>query len=327
MFLIGRRNKRRHFAMCFNNDGGGAGEGSAGNEGGGGGSSRAGMVGAGAGTDSGDNNGGSDGASTFAIPEQFKNDPDFKDVKDWDGFSKKVSGYKTLAGKKAVPEYGKATDQDWEDFFSRTRPVDGKYALNEEGIFEKFRGNQEFTKGLEGVFNKAGLTQKQVDILMDPKDGYSGYMLAEISKINGQIQAKEAETDAQFDGLAVKVFGDRKDEAIGNAVQLLTEASEGLGLEDGLDKMIAENPDALVGLAQRLDYIHSTYISDDTLDKRRSGGGGTNSNDPAALQAALSKYKTDNWSVYSDPNHARYPEVMKNVQSMTDQLMKVSSIK
>lgn len=332
MLVFGRRNKRRHFAMCFNNDGGdgGAGnEGGTGNEGGGGGgSSRNSMAGAGATGNSGKDGGseGGGGSTDFAIPDAYKDRAYLKDVKSIDDVYKKLDGAQTLLGKRAVPDYKTAKDEDWEEYFSKTRPEGGKYTLNEEGIFEKFRGNGEFTKGLEGIFNKAGLTQKQVDILMDPKDGYSGYMMAEIGKINGQIQAKEAEADAQFDGLAAKVFGDRKDEAIGNAVQMLAEASEGLGLEDGLDKLIAENPDALVGLAQRLDYLHRTYIANDTLDKKRNGDG-SNSNDPASLQASLSKYKADNWSIYSDPNHARYPEVMKNVQSMTDQLMKVSSIK
>lgn len=304
-------------------DGGGAG-GDAGSAGGGdGGSGRAGMAGAGAGSGDGGNGG---GGSEFVLPDVFKDKEYAKDAKSWDDVVKKVDGYKNLAGKRAVPDYKTAKDEEWEEYFSKTRPEGGKYSLNEAGIFEGLRGNGEFTKGLEGVFNKAGLSQKQVDILMDPKDGYSSFVMTHIAKLNGQMQAKEAEADTQFDGLAAKVFGDRKDEAIGNAVKMLAEASEGLGIEDGLDKIIAENPDALVGLAQRLDYIYRTYIANDTLDKKRGEGGG-NTNDPTSLQAALDKYKSDNWSIYSDTNHARYPEVMKNVQSMTDQLMKISSLK
>jgi hypothetical protein len=326
--LFGQRGffrRRRPLGMCFfaaeggDSDAGGTDTGAAD---GGAGSSRSDMTGAGAGA------GGDTGAADtgFSIPDAFKDKPYLKDVKTIDDVYKKLDGAQSLLGKKAVPDYKTAKDEDWEEYFSKTRPEGGKYALNEDGIFEGLRGNNEFAKGLEGVFNRAGLSQKQVDILMDPKDGYSGFVMAEIGKINGQMQAKEAEADSNFNGMAAQVFGDRKDEAIKNAVDILAEAREELGLTDDLDKMIAENPDALVNLAQRLDYIHRTYIANDTLSKKRDGGG-ANTNDPMALQSALDKYKSDNWSVYTDTNHARYPEIMKNVQSMSDQLMKISSLK
>ena len=297
-------------------DGGSGGDGGAGGDGG---SGRAGMAGAGAGAgDGGD--GGAGGGSEFVLPDVFKDKEYAKDAKSWDDVVKKVDGYKNLAGKKNVPDYKTAKDEEWEEFFTRTRPEGGKYTLNEEGIFENFRGNKEFTDALTGVFNKAGLTQKQVDILMDAKDGYSGLMKAEVAKIVGAAEAQAKEMDNKFDGRATELLGDRKDVAVGNAIKLLEEATAELKLTDGLDEEIAKDPDKLAGLAARLDYIHRTYISGDKLDGKGEGGKGGGSNDPAILQSQLDQYKQKNWDAYSNPNHAAYPEVMKNVQVMVTKI-------
>jgi hypothetical protein len=138
--------------------------------------------------------------------------------------------------------------------------------------------------------------------------------------MSGAAQTKATEMDNQFDGKAAQVFGDRKDAAIGNAIKLLEEAGSELKLTDGLDELISQDPDKLVGLAQRLDYIHRTYISGDKLDGKGDGGNGGSSNDPAILQSQLDQYKQKNWAAYSDPNNIAYPEVMKNVQSMVTKL-------
>jgi hypothetical protein len=311
--------KRRPLGMCFFADetgaggDGGAGGGDVG--GGAGGSGAAGMAGAGAGGDA----GAGAGASDFAVPETYRNEAWAKDIKSHDDLWKKTYGSQKLIGERAVPKHDDKPEA-WEAFFSKTRPEGGKYKLNEEGIFDNFKGNQEFSGALTQVFHKAGLTQKQVDILMDPKDGYSGLMKAEIGKLAGAAQAQATEADSTFESKTAELFGDRKEVAVGNAIKLLEEATSELKLKDGLDELIAQDPDKLAGLAVRLDYIHRTYISGDKLDGKGDGGKGGSSNDPTLLQSQLDQYKSKNWEAYSNPNHTAYPEVMRNVQSLVTKI-------
>lgn len=320
--------RRRPLGMCFFADGAGAGgDGGtgAGDGAGSGGSGASAMAGAGTGGGAGDGAGAGDGGagagsgSDFAVPDAYKNEAWAKNIKSSDDLWKLTAGGQKLVGERAVPKYDDKPEAH-EAFFQKMRPEGGKYKINEDAIFENFKGNQEFTKGLTEVFHRAGLSQKQVDILMDAKDGYTGLINAEVGKITGAAQAQAKQTDNTFDSKAAQLFGDRKDVAINNAVKLLEEASKELNLKDGLDEMIAQDPEKLVNLAARLDYIHRTYISDDKLDGKGDGGRGGSSNDPTILQSQLDQYKQKNWDAYSNPNHAAYPEVMKNVQSMVSKI-------
>lgn len=325
-FLGFRRgfSKRRPLGMCFFADGGdgggGAGDGGAGAGDGSGGGGAAAMAGAGAGAGDGGAGAGASGGSDFTVPETYKNEAWAKDIKSSDDLWKKTHGAQKLIGERAVPKYDDKPEAH-EAFFQKLRPEGGKYKLNEEGIFDNFKGNQEFSNALAGVFNKAGLSQKQVDILMDPKDGYSGLMKAEIAKMHGAAQAQAQASDADFEAKTAALFGDRKEAAVSNAIKLLEEATTELKIKDGLDELIAQDPDKLAGLAARLDYIHRTYISGDKLDGKGEGDGkGGGSNDPALLQSQLDQYKQKNWEAYSNPNHAAYPEVMRNVQSLVTKI-------
>lgn len=304
--------------------GGGGGAGAGAEDGGDAGGGMSGMAGAGSG-DGGAGDGGNAGAGSgtdFTIPDAYKNEGWAKDIKSTDDLWKKTHGSQKLIGERAVPKYEDKPEVH-EAWFSKTRPEGGKYKLNEEGIFENFKGNQEFSSALTGVFNKAGLTQRQVDILMDPKDGYSGLMKAEIAKMHVAAEAKAKELDGAFEAKANEYLGDRREIAVSNAIKLLEEASTELKIKDGLDELIAQDPVKLAGLAARLDYIHRTYISGDKLDGKGDGGKGGSSNDPAILQSQLDQYKSKNWEAYSNPNHAAYPEVIKNVQAM---VTKISSL-
>lgn len=202
-----------------------------------------------------------------AIPPQFRDKEYFKDIT----FERLINDHVNLQSKLGqrppvgVPD-ANATPEQVEQFYSTLRPKEASEYEFPETDFSKEKGRDEhFTTGMREVFHKAGISKHQAKILTEGFDAYTAGRLAESLK-----------ADEQFDTKITEIYGDKRDEALTRAKNLMKE-----NIPEDMKPLLDTLPNnALLLLTTTLNKVHDKYIKEDSITPTNQPG----SDDPTALQ-------------------------------------------
>jgi len=202
----------------------------------------------------------------FAVPTEYAEKGYAKDLKSIDDVWKKLDGSQALIGQKAVPTV-ESTPEQWDEHYKALGKPDeaGGYNFNREGFSEDFRKNQneEYDNAIKGIFHKAGLNQKQVDVIQPEVEQLAITMKEAITK-------QEVEQDAAFDKLAEETFGTNRDQILADSKVLLGELTP-----KGFEQKIAGlDNETLVILSGVLNNVKSKYINEDGSGSPEGGNVG-----------------------------------------------------
>lgn len=251
------------------------------------------------------------------LPDTFKADPIFKDIKSFDGLlSTFVSGQKMVGADKATLLQ---MPKDWNDekatgeFYAKQgRPETfEKYTLPARADKKAYgEADVALQKQILPVLHKAGVTQRQVDAIIPAWNGIADA----IAKAQSDAETTAVETVSK----ALKTeLGNAFDDTIANADAALTHFSTSLKLGDTLSKeldktKLGNNP-ALIKLFA---HLGAQLKEDGVIGKGGgSGGGGTS---PAEAQQQIAAKKRDQafmkaYQTKEDPGHAAAVEAMKQL--------------
>lgn len=219
------------------------------------------------------------------IPAEYADKGWVKDVKDINGLFKLTDGLKSEIGKRpgGIPQ--------------ETAPDEVKAAFYKElGVPESVDGyevsgdNPDFQSGIKGLFHKANITTEQAKLL----DAGFGELMKSLTPDSAAL-------DEQFEALAKETLGERRDEVLSTAKQLLAENTA--NLPEDMQKAVNELPNKeLIIMASVLDQIKQKYINEDSLPP---------SNQAATASAEDSRKRgyelmqSPAWKDRSHPDHAR----------------------
>jgi hypothetical protein len=247
------------------------------------------------------------------IPAEFHDRPYLKDIlampvgpEAYNAVFKKLDGAEKLIGKKVgIPDPAAASNEDWEQFFSKLRPEtpDAYEFKPAEG---EVAPNPEVLKGIKGIFHKAGLNKRQADILY--KD------FTDFAKGQTEAQRKEAAAlDQQFEELTAKAFN-----AENAAVLSRTKAMLDQFTPENLKPYVAKLPnESLVVLAGVLNNIHARYMKEDSGAGGGAPAGG--SGESEMREEARKLMASDAWK---DPWHKDHNSVKARVAEIYSQVGK-----
>lgn len=202
-------------------------------------------------------------ADKFEVPTVYAEKGWAKDLTSYDDVFKKLDGSQELIGKKAFPD-ANATPEQWDEHYKAIgKPEDaGKYNFNRESFSKEFQEaqNEEVDNVVKAIFHKAGLQQRQVDIIQP-----------EVEKLAEALQTQktkdEADADKVFDELANKTFGTNKDQIIADTAALLKENTP-QGFEQKIGSLDNET---LIILSGVLNTFKEKYINEDGSGSGQGG--------------------------------------------------------
>ncbi len=209
----------------------------------------------------------------FAVPAEYAEKGYAKDIKTEADLWKKLDGSQSLLGKPkegGVPQEG-STQEQWDAFYKTAgRPeAAADYKFNRDGLNEEFVkdfANDELDNSTKEIFLKAGISQKQADILQPEFEKMmEGIHLQGIENFNEQ--------NVNFDELAQKTFGDKEEEVMQTSKQMLIDNAP-----EGFEDHIKDLPnESLILMAGVLNNIKSKYINEDSLNPNNNLNNGANS--------------------------------------------------
>ena len=220
-----------------------------------------------------DNTGGAgDGGadSIFEIPETYKEKDWAKGIKSADDLWKMTDNSQSLIGKKTLGVPTEASTPEeiaaFNTAFGVPETADAYEIKEDENLIRLSGGSTELsnevTKEFKTLLHKAGASTKQAEIL---REGYSGI----IGKIMEKTNAEQVAQNTNFDEIAVKTFGDKKDETLDLARGLIKEHAP-----EGFDDYLATLPnESLIVMAGVLKSIQEKYIDEDDLPRGNSTTG------------------------------------------------------
>lgn len=194
------------------------------------------------------------------LPEEYREKPYMKGIDSMDKLLSKFDGAQKLIGKKpfGIPEES-APKEDWEKLYnSLGRPESPDKYLFEENLPEGIKKNEAFENEARTLMHEIGLSQKQAQALKQWFDGQSVKAHESISETNARL-------DSEFNDLADKTFGDKKDHVLATAKKLLGENSPKEFAED----IGALGNKELIILAGVLNNIQQKYIKQDSLPENK----------------------------------------------------------
>ena len=243
-------------------------------------------------------------ATSFAIPETYKDKPYLKGVDSMDKVYAMLDGAQTLIGKRpsGIPAPD-APQEEWDKFYNAAgRPETAdKYEL--EGAD---KADPEFTSELKKIMHKYGMTATQA----------KGFYKDAAATINGiaekkGIAAQQADTD--FEALAKNTFGANKDAILATSKALLDKHTPA-AMKGELSKLSNEN---LIVMAGVLDSISKQYIKADGAPLGAPVNTGLT---PAELQAKGRELMSK--PEYSNPRLPGHKEIVEQVKGIYAQFNK-----
>lgn len=231
------------------------------------------------------------------IPEEFKDKPWVQDVKDIPALFKMMDDTKAAIGQRAggIPQ-DTAPEEDWTKFNKSfgvpEKAEDYKFAEPPEGE----EVHEEFQKGMATLLYKAGVSQRQLNVL---EPGFNELA----TKLTGD--SEQANTD--FDKLAQDTFGTREEEVMKNGKALIAKYIPE-GMRELQESISNEN---LIILAGVLDGITKEYISEDQIPTGGAAVGPVTTEDKRTKGTALMNEKA-----YLDPFHPDHGRMVKEVNNL-----------
>jgi hypothetical protein len=202
----------------------------------------------------------------FKVPDAYKDKPWANKIKTEEDLYKQIDNLDAAVGKKAVvPDFEKATPEEMEEYFARTRPAD-KTAYNfGDSVAE------DFAAPVTDLMHKYGVPPK-----------VATQMAADYAAIEaGKMQ--EAMSSDGFKAVMAKSFGDKFDGAVSQVVAL---HKQHLSADD--QKMMDTLPNDYLGLVYRLSAnMAKAYGAKETGQAADPKGSAPPSNDIAAVQKGL----------------------------------------
>ena len=202
------------------------------------------------------------------VPAEFADKAWVQDVKDIDGFFKMANDMKSELGRRAESSTPSAPES-----------VDS-YELGEPA-------NKDFQDAMKGMFLKNGISVDQAKALD-----------ADYNEIISKFSPDTEALDAEFDKMTGELFGDRLDEVLNTAKNLLSEHTP----ESMKDQVNSLGNKELTIMASVLDSIQAKFINEDDLPRER--GGASSSASPEAKRAeAKALMASPEWKNKSHPGH------------------------
>lgn len=242
------------------------------------------------------------------LPEKFRADPSFRDIKNFEGLVSSYAGAAKMVGMDKGRVLAVPGDDDaaaWDNFFnSAGRPESAdKYTVPKLANGEYSAEAQAFQKQLLPMLHKAGLTQKQLNAIVPAWNEMQA----------GQAKAaKDAEAaQLQQTTSALKTeFGAAYDERLGLAQKAIQHLTGELKLGDALTKeldatKLGNNP----ALFKLFAHFGSQLQEDGVLGK--GGGGGSGALSPSEAKQQLSALERDaaNIEALRDRKHPKHEEL------------------
>lgn len=298
--------------ICYNAEGG-AGGGGTGAEGGQGQGNNSGTQGGGQGQGGGNppaSGGGNDFLSQ--LPEEYRTDPTFKDLKDVGSLAKSYKNAASMLGMDksrlvALPGEN-ATPEELADFYGKLgRPeAADKYQLPQLEDIPGFTSIDSMKEGFKKVAHENGLTTKQVENLFKWYHGENVNFAKsmEEQRTNSRTQAEES---------LKKEFGNGFDEKIAVA-QKAYKVYADPDMQDLLEESGLANDPSVVKFFAKL----GEGIKEDTIVGGKDGSGGNFKRTPAEAQAMInSKYgDKDFMTAYNDKMHPGHKDAVTTMERL-----------
>lgn len=236
------------------------------------------------------------------IPDAYKDKPYLKGIDSTEKLFSAFDGAQKLIGSRpsGIPD-ANAPKEAWDNFYKtlgRPEAPDAYTLTPTEGL----KYDENFTKGIKGIFHEAGLTQKQVEIV---QKGFDKQLL-DFSK---NAEAKTKQMDIDFDKLAVETFGAEKDIKISKVRALITEHAP-KSMTQHLSTISNEN---LIIMAGVIDSLATKYIS---ADKMPSGNNLPGNNGGTIEQLREEARRLMMTKEFNDPFHPEHNRVREKVTSL-----------
>jgi len=242
------------------------------------------------------------------IPEGYADKSWVKETKDLPSLFKRMDDTLTEMGKRpaGIPQ-DNASEDEWKVFHKALGVPDKAedYAFGEvPKELEEVAKNEAFQTGIRKLLHKAGISTRQAGVLIP---GWNEIMI-NVSKNSEQISsAAQAKQDEDFNALADKTFGDRREKVLGVSKGLIAHYVPE-GLKSHVEGLSNEN---LMILASVLDGVQREFISEDRLP-----GGGEGAT-PESEDAKRAKARTLMASeAYQKPFHAEHTKVVAEVKAI-----------
>ena len=241
-----------------------------------------------------------------ALPPEHRNKEYFKDIT----FEKMVNefvGLQTKLGERpavGVPN-ADATPEQLDAFYNSLRPANLDEYQIPETDFSKDKGRDEtFQKSMKEVFYKAGVSQRQVNILTKEYDGLMAQMLE---------QGEEA--DKKFDEKITEVFKDNREQALTRAKDLMRE-----NIPEEFKPLLENIPNsALLLLTTTLNGVYDKYIKEDGVGTQASVA----TADPIALRAEAMKIMQS--AEFKDFRNPGYDAAQDKVKQIYKQIAEIQN--
>ncbi len=242
------------------------------------------------------------------IPEAYKDKPYMQQIDSFEKLFQDFDNAQSLIGQRQTEVPGKdASEEEVNAFLEKIRPESqDAYEFPETEFSKKFGRDEQFQGQMKELFHKAGLMPHQVKILTE------GYDNALFAKANETAQNAETQA-ADFEKLADGFFGDKKDEKLKIANEIL-KANTPDQFKEHLGKLSNEN---LMIMSSVLNNVFDKFMKEDDLN---IGGKGT-ATDASALQEEARQLMAR--PEYKDFRHPKHDETVNRVNELYDQIGKM----
>lgn len=241
----------------------------------------------------------------FAIPDEYKDRPYLKDVKDLPSVLKMLDGAQKKLGERpaGVPQ-DTAPDEDWNKFFATTRPEKPEaYEFKRDDATAKaLLVTPEIDAKVKAIFHEAGLTKRQAALVQSKYE-------AQLLEQHKAFIAESAKQDDDFAKLAETSFGKDSDKVLTQGKVLLDKYLPA-NMKSFLPKL---DNNALVVIAGVLKNLKEKFMSEDELP---AGGEGTGSGAQGEAEIRAEAQKIMALPAYQNKFDKDHDSLVKQVQEL-----------
>jgi len=233
------------------------------------------------------------------LPEDIRNKPYVKDVKNFSGLVKKLDGAQTLLGQRNVPG-ADSSSEEWETYLNKLRPAKASdYVMpTVEGIDPEYLKSTVGSPILVDLLHKAGTSPYQANILMTG--------LANI--VDQSEKTEKIRHDQVLSESAKSTFGDQADVVLANGKKFLA-ANIPEAMQPLLNEMDPKTLTAVLGIT---DSLAKKFTGEDPYRTGAGVGSGTSKDTKESIVAEMQVIQKD--PAYTDA----FKDKVKNAQLHSD---------
>lgn len=258
------------------------------------------------------------------LPDAYKADANFRDIKDFDGLLKSFVGARKMTGldkANLLPIPSNDDAKDWDAVYNKLgRPESAdKYEIPKPGEGKEYsEADKAMQTALLPILHKAGVTQRQLAAIVPAWNALAAQA--------GEATAKqEKDAIAAADADLTKEWGAAKDSKIAIGKEALTHFTTELKLGDTLTKALEAkdaNGNALgnnPALLKLFAHFGAQLKEDGLIGK--GGGGGAGEYSPAEAQQQINAKRNDAdfQKVYRDKKNPAHADAVAEMQRLYEQ--------